>query len=77
MLVVLFCVASVPQYLSKFQWDFAKYATKQSLKSIGDMIAKVNCISYCLFLLVIYQQLMVLNVFKTCLCGHTSVTLLL
>jgi len=37
------CTASVPQYLSKFQWDFAKYSNKQSLKNIGEIIAKVIC----------------------------------
>jgi len=40
---VLLYVVSIPQYLSKFQWDFARYSTKQSLTNIGDIIAKVLC----------------------------------
>lgn len=31
---------SLPQYLTKFQWDLAKYPIKQSLKNISDIISK-------------------------------------
>ena len=40
---LLVCIVSIPQYLSKFQWDFAKYSTKQSLRNIAELIAKVFC----------------------------------
>ena len=31
-------------YMTKFQWDMAKYPIKQSLKNLSDMIAKqVKC----------------------------------
>jgi len=47
-------VVSLPQYLTKFQWDLAKYPIKQSLKNISDIISKVIqcvlklCLSYCI-----------------------------
>jgi V-type H+-transporting ATPase subunit C len=31
---------TLPQYLTKFQWDLAKYPIKQSLKNISDIISK-------------------------------------
>jgi len=39
--VLLLFVVSIPQYLSKFQWDFIRYPPEQSLKNIGEIIAKV------------------------------------
>jgi len=38
----VFPAVSLQQYLTKFQWDLAKYPIKQSLKNISDIIAKVN-----------------------------------
>lgn len=35
-------VVTLPQYLTKFQWDLAKYPIKQSLKNISDIISKVR-----------------------------------
>jgi len=31
---------TLPQYLTKYQWDLAKYPIKQSLKNISDIISK-------------------------------------
>ena len=31
-------------YLTKFQWDMAKFPTKQPLKNIADQIAKVRSV---------------------------------
>ena len=37
-------------YLTRFQWDMAKYPIKQSLKNLSDMIAKqVKLICWLLF----------------------------
>jgi len=38
---LFWCTVSIPQFLSKFQWNTTKFPTKQSLKSIGEIIAKV------------------------------------
>uniref|UniRef100_B4MPF3 V-type proton ATPase subunit C n=1 Tax=Drosophila willistoni TaxID=7260 RepID=B4MPF3_DROWI len=32
--------ANLPQYLTRFQWDMAKYPIKQSLRNIADIISK-------------------------------------
>ena len=42
-LVLLFNFISVElgTYLTRFQWDMAKYPIKQSLRNISDIIAKV------------------------------------
>lgn len=33
-------VADLPSYLTRFQWDIAKYPIKQSLRNIADIISK-------------------------------------
>jgi len=33
-------IAELPQYLTRFQWDMAKYPIKQSLRNIADIISK-------------------------------------
>lgn len=32
--------ADLPSYLTRFQWDIAKYPIKQSLRNIADIISK-------------------------------------
>lgn len=48
--IVVFAV-TLPQYLTKFQWDLAKYPIKQSLKNICDIISKVELsgFGFCVF----------------------------
>ena len=36
-------------YVTRFQWDMAKYPIKQSLKNISEIIAKVCSVSLLLF----------------------------
>lgn len=37
----MFCVSDdLPSYVTKFQWDMAKYPIKQSLKNIADIVSK-------------------------------------
>lgn len=31
-------------YITRFQWDMAKYPIKQSLKNISEIISKVACL---------------------------------
>lgn len=33
-------VADLPSYITRFQWDMAKYPIKQSLRNIADIISK-------------------------------------
>lgn len=33
-------VADLPSYITRFQWDIAKYPIKQSLRNIADIISK-------------------------------------
>lgn len=33
-------VGDLPTYITRFQWDIAKYPTKQSLRNIADIISK-------------------------------------
>lgn len=33
-------LADLPSYLTRFQWDIAKYPIKQSLRNIADIISK-------------------------------------
>lgn len=35
-----FFVADLPSYITRFQWDMAKYPIKQSLRNIADIISK-------------------------------------
>lgn len=41
----IFCVSIFPvdlvTYITRFQWDMAKYPIKQSLKNISEIISKV------------------------------------
>ena len=34
-------------YLTRFEWDMAKYPIKQPLKNISEALAKVNCTPDC------------------------------
>ena len=36
----------LPTYLTRFQWDMAKYPIKQSLKNLSDIIGKDNIIKH-------------------------------
>ena len=43
----VYLTASLGAYLTKFQWDMAKYTVKQSLKSIAEAVAKVvGCLKF-------------------------------
>lgn len=33
-------LADLPSYITRFQWDIAKYPIKQSLRNIADIISK-------------------------------------
>lgn len=33
-------IADLPSYVTRFQWDMAKYPIKQSLRNIADIISK-------------------------------------
>lgn len=33
-------LADLPSYITRFQWDMAKYPIKQSLRNIADIISK-------------------------------------
>lgn len=33
-------IGDLPTYITRFQWDIAKYPTKQSLRNIADIISK-------------------------------------
>lgn len=35
-----FLAADLATYITRFQWDMAKYPTKQSLRNIADIISK-------------------------------------
>lgn len=35
-----YSAADLPSYLTRFQWDIAKYPIKQSLRNIADIISK-------------------------------------
>jgi len=48
---------SLPQYMTKFQWDLAKYPIKQSLKNISDIISKVSS----QYIVICYQSAAVLH----------------
>lgn len=37
---LFFLLADLPTYLTRFQWDIAKYPIKQSLRNIADIISK-------------------------------------
>lgn len=39
-LFAYFIVADLPSYITRFQWDMAKYPIKQSLRNIADIISK-------------------------------------
>jgi hypothetical protein len=36
------CLDDPIRYITEFQWDHAKYPTKQSLKNLSEIIAKVG-----------------------------------
>lgn len=38
--VFTFSAADLPSYITRFQWDMAKYPIKQSLRNIADIISK-------------------------------------
>jgi len=52
---------SLPQYLTKFQWDLAKYPIKQSLKNISDIISKVNSVCIRVFSVVMFYYVLFLT----------------
>ena len=41
-LCVALCTVELPNYMTHFQWDMAKYPIRQHLKSIADIITKVG-----------------------------------
>jgi len=56
-----FFAVSLPQYLTKFQWDLAKYPIKQSLKNISDIISKVNSVCIRVFSVVMFYYVLFLT----------------
>ena len=42
----------LPTYMTRFQWDMAKYPIKQSLKNLSDIIGKK--LTFMISLLIIY-----------------------
>jgi len=57
----VFFAVSLPQYLTKFQWDLAKYPIKQSLKNISDIISKVNSVCIRVFSVVMFYYVLFLT----------------
>jgi len=54
----MFFAVSLPQYMTKFQWDLAKYPIKQSLKNISDIISKVNLVCVTIFSVIMFDYML-------------------
>jgi V-type H+-transporting ATPase subunit C len=39
-MILLLLAGDLPAYITRFQWDMAKYPIKQSLRNIADIISK-------------------------------------
>ena len=48
----------LPTYMTRFQWDMAKYPIKQSLKNLSDIIGKE--LTFIISLLIIYTYILYL-----------------
>ena len=44
-------------YITRFQWDMAKYPIKQSLKNISDIVSKVSLIQLCRLHCIVFKFL--------------------